>query len=424
MLIRSTIGLHVRPMCRSYAGAGRKRPSPSRKKPLRLHGEPASAVSGEPLPFADAYHTPVMVREVVDALVWDPAGTYVDGTLGGGGHSGAICARLEALADPSGGGGQGRCLSVDRDPEALAAAGRRLAGPLGRGTLRVAASDFRRLPAVLGPGGALADAVPADGLGVHGLLLDLGVSSHQLDEGRRGFSFMSDGPLDMRMECEQLSTDGQETASGGGGGGGGGEGSFAGGGGGGGGAVTAATVVNEWPLAELERVLRDYGEEPRARKVAARLVEARPLRTTAALVDVVRGCLPPGPPKEKRKALSRVFQALRIAVALGQGWQGQCRRHHLGGGGGRGHQHITTTHPAHFTAIHHQHTTMTTTTITTTITTTTTVVQVNDELGALEAALLAAAKLVRPGGRLVVLSYHSLEDRRVRVYFFEGHLWI
>ena len=198
-------------------------------------------------------------------------------------------------------------------------------------------------------GGALGHLAPADGLGVHGLLLDLGVSSHQLDDRKRGFSFRDDGPLDMRMSQQALPTPTTLRSLLTGGGGGekegekeeDGEGEEVPGGAEDGGGLTAATIVNTWPPAALERVLRDYGEEPRAHKMALRIADARPVAGTAHLVDLVRSCLPPGPPKDKRKALTRVFQALRIAV--------------------------------------------------------------NDEVAALEAVLAAAAKVVRPGGKKLPL---------------------
>ena len=359
-----------------------------------------SAAAAAPLPFADAYHTPVMLKECVDLLVWDPNGVYVDGTLGGGGHSLAICERLDELAagnapseeaavpaDSSlkGPKSTGKCLSLDRDPEALATASRRLATHLASGRWACAAADFRTLEAVLrvnhssgssssssdsgGGGGVLGHLVPSDGLGVHGLLLDLGVSSHQLDDRKRGFSFRDDGPLDMRMgqqavpspeelrdwatssgssrtsrsdseDCEKGNKDsniddasfgdlGDELSA---------SSDDADSGSSSSSSLTAATIVNTWPVSALERVLRDYGEEPRAHKMALRITEARPINGTAHLVDLVRSCLPPGPPKEKRKALTRVFQGLRIAV--------------------------------------------------------------NDEMAALEAVLEAAAKVVRPGGDL------------------------
>jgi len=351
-----------------------------------------SGVAPASLPFADAYHTPVMLKECVDALVWDPNGVYVDGTLGGGGHSLAICERLDELAAPNapsnvvdsppspvldGLKGTGKCLSLDRDPEALATASRRLATHLASGRWACAAADFRTLETVLrnsrspessssdsgrsGSGGALGHLVPSDGLGVHGLLLDLGVSSHQLDDRKRGFSFRDDGPLDMRMGQQAApspealrewatgsssDSSGEEVGrsedstisdvssdlSGGESPGNNVDSSSSNSGS----SLTAATIVNTWPVSALERVLRDYGEEPRAHKMALRLTEARPINGTAHLVDIVRSCLPPGPPKEKRKALTRVFQGLRIAV--------------------------------------------------------------NDEMAALEAVLEAAAKVVRPGG--------------------------
>lgn len=295
----------------------------------RLHrseaegSESADGETLEELPFGTGYHTPVMVREVCDALVTDPDGVYVDGTLGGGGHSAALVARL---ADH-----RGVVAAVDRDPEALATARARLQGAVDAGKFVTAASNFRHLGSLLtSPAGELHGIMPADGLGVHGLLLDLGVSSHQLDEGSRGFSYGNDGPLDMRMEGTV------------------------------GGSTSAAEIVNEWAVDDLARLLRDFGEEPRAKLIAKRIAAARPMGTTAELKDVVCGSLPPGPVATKRKTLSRVFQGLRLAV--------------------------------------------------------------NDEMGALETILAAATSFIRPGGHLVVLSYHSLEDRRVKRFMRSGDM--
>ena len=156
------------------------------------------------------------------------------------------------------------------------------------------------------------------------MLLDLGVSSHQIDTPERGFSFDADGPLDMRMGDDAP--------------------------------LDAATIVNTWSEADLRHLLRTLGEEPRAPKLARRIVEARPLETTGDLADVVRRTVPY---RETGKTLARVFQAVRIAV--------------------------------------------------------------NDELGALERALAGALAVLRPGGRVAVISYHSLEDRRVKRYLRYGN---
>jgi 16S rRNA C1402 N4-methylase RsmH len=300
-----------------------RRPPPkkrSRKGGVDDAGEEAGAELLPPLPFADAYHTPVMAAEVISALVWDPAGCYVDGTLGGGGHALGICDALAA----SGAKG-GRLIGVDKDPEALANAAGRLAGHAAEGRFAALRSDFRRLRQALAVaasstndasseasceassddgGRLLAGLVPADGLGVHGLLLDLGVSSHQLDEASRGFSYGQDGPLDMRMASAMASA-GSATA--------GTSGSAVGSaalatspsGDGGGpvsdadvaarrvglshspltGALTAAVIVNSWPVEALAKVLFEFGEEPHGRRIASKLAEARPLTTTAEVVE-------------------------------------------------------------------------------------------------------------------------------------------
>jgi len=279
------------------------------------------AANPSQLPFSSEYHTPVMVNEVCDALLTDPDGVYADCTLGGGGHSSALVQRIRAT------GGQGLVIGMDRDPEALATATKRLGDAVAEGRFLAVQGDFRTAATAL-----RLEPVPegARNGGLHGMLLDLGVSSHQLDEGSRGFSYSSDGPLDMRMEGSA------------------------------GPGITAATIVNEWDEYDIARVLKDFGEEPAAKKIARRIAAARTIESTAQLTDVVRSCVPPGPEAVKRKVLSRVFQGLRIAV--------------------------------------------------------------NDEMGALEAVLKAAQALVRPGGRIVVLSYHSLEDRRVKRVLRSGDL--
>jgi len=247
-----------------------------------------------------AAHVPVMVAEAVEWLRPRPGALLVDATVGLGGHAAAL---LAAAPDT-------RLLGVDRDPAALAIARDRLRDAGERLVLRH--GHFAELPRVLHD-------VGWDG--VDAILLDLGLSSLQLDDPTRGFSFQAEGPLDMRMDSA--------------------------------GGLDAAEVVNRWPEADLARVLRDYGEEPRARAVARAIVRRRPLATTAALADVVRGVLGRGRPGHH--PATRTFQALRIAV--------------------------------------------------------------NDELGELDRFLADGWKLLRPGGRLAVLAYHSLEDRRVKETF-------
>jgi len=278
--------------------------------------------------FGTDYHVPVLCAEAVSWLITDPAGTYVDGTLGGGGHSAAL---LKALA-PHG----GRLIGLDRDPEALATARQRLGSHLDADEMTLMRSNFGALPSALRM--LRGDAAPL----LDGLLLDLGVSSHQLDEASRGFSFMRDGPLDMRMAQGAA----RGSSSSGGFGDGGGVASAASS------AFTAATIVNEWEPTALAGVLWKYGEERESRRIARAIVAARPLHSTSELVTVLKTAGSKRGPKEVSRRLSRVFQALRI--------------------------------------------------------------EVNQEMAELEAVLTAAAGLLRPGGRLAVMSYHSLEDRRVK----------
>lgn len=241
-------------------------------------------------------HVPVLLQQVLAFLEVRPGGTYVDGTVGGGGHAEAVL--VSSTPD-------GRLLGLDRDPAALEAAGQRLA-PFGeRVTLRH--GSFARLSA-LAEGFRLAD----------GVLLDLGLSSLQLADPARGFAFSREGPLDMRFDpTEECST--------------------------------AADLVNSLSVKELAILLYRYGEEPQARRIAEAIVAARPLRTTLQLARVVEDATKR---RERIHPATRTFQALRIAV--------------------------------------------------------------NRELEALEAALPQALDLLRPGGRLVVISFHSLEDRIVK----------
>lgn len=265
-----------------------------------------SADRHDAAPYATGYHAPVLVREVVDALVTDSAGVYIDGTLGGGGHSAAL---LDAF------GPDGLVIGIDQDPEAIAAAESRLADAHAAGRFRTLRGNFGDLEALLANAGLE---------GVDGVLLDLGVSSHQIDEATRGFAYAADGPLDMRMD----------TAA----------------------PFSAADLVNRAEPDELVHILRAYGEEPRAPRIVRAILDRRPIDTTGGLADAVRSAVPY---KEEVKSLSRVFQALRIAV--------------------------------------------------------------NDELAVLERALVASLRVLKPGGRLAVIAYHSLEDRRAKTFLRYGN---
>ena len=272
------------------------------------HDDPDDRPSdrGDPLRYATDYHAPVLSRDVRTRLVTAPDGRYVDATLGGGGHTRAL---LDAL------GPAAVVLGVDRDADALAAARERLADEREAGRFRAVRGTFGDLGALL----EAEDFVPVDGL-----LLDLGVSSYQIDAPERGFSFQEEGPLDMRMDPRQ--------------------------------GLTARQVVNDWSERDLREVLREYGEERRAGTVAHALVEARPLDTTRELAEAVRSVVPP---PDETKTLARVFQALRIVV--------------------------------------------------------------NAELEELEQVLKQSPELVRTGGRIAVISYHSLEDRRVKRFLRYGN---
>ncbi|MBL8618313.1 MAG: 16S rRNA (cytosine(1402)-N(4))-methyltransferase RsmH [Deltaproteobacteria bacterium] len=247
-------------------------------------------------------HAPVMLEATLRLLDPQPGGRFLDGTLGGGGHSAAL---LEAV------GPTGLVVSLDRDPHALAAAGQRLA-PFGAASLRLR-GRFSDMVALAGAHG------PFDGV-----LLDIGTSSPQLDHAARGFSFQHDGPLDMRMDPD--------------------------------GGESAAELIDRLDEEALADIIFRYGEEPRSRRIARALVAGRPWSRTAALAE---------------------------AVAKASGWQG------------------SRTHPATktFQALR---------------------IAVNDELGELERALPAAISLLRPGGRLALISFHSLEDRIVKGFFRDG----
>ena len=248
-------------------------------------------------------HKSVLLQECIDALDIRPDGIYLDGTLGGAGHSSQIARRLTE---------GGRLIGVDRDRTALAAAKERLAPYADRVTL--VHSNFAEIDAILDSLG-----IPA----VDGMLFDLGVSSPQLDDASRGFSYMADAPLDMRMDKDD--------------------------------ALTAGEVVNTWPQGELRRILYDYGEERYAPQIAAAICRARekaPVETTLELVDIIRSAMPAQALREKQHPAKRSFQAIRIAV--------------------------------------------------------------NDELGAVSRMMQAAVGRLDPGGRLAVITFHSLEDRIVK----------
>jgi len=247
-------------------------------------------------------HRPVLLDECIEGLAIKPGGVYVDGTLGRAGHSAEIAKRLTT----------GRLYCIDRDQAALDAAVERLGPWMDRVTL--IHGNFTDLDRLLEEAGAPA----ADGM-----LFDLGVSSPQLDDPKRGFSYMHDAPLDMRMDQREP--------------------------------LTARTVVNEWPQEELRRILYQYGEERYAPAIAGAIVRARgqaPIETTLQLVDVIRSAMPPQALREKQHPAKRTFQAIRIAV--------------------------------------------------------------NDELTAAQRVIEQAVPRLSPGGRLCIITFHSLEDRIVK----------
>ncbi len=250
-------------------------------------------------------HYSVLLDECIEALNIKPDGIYVDGTLGMGGHSGKIAQRLTT----------GRLISIDRDERAIARAGERLKEFSDK--ITYVHGNFRDLHNILRDLGIDK---------VDGMLFDLGVSSPQLDEAERGFSYMSDAPLDMRMdESESLS---------------------------------AWFVVNKWPEEKLKRILYDFGEERYAPRIASAIVENRKLKsidTTLELVDVIKSAMPAAALREKQHPAKRSFQAIRIAV--------------------------------------------------------------NDELEAISELMSCAADHLGKGGRLAVISFHSLEDRIIKNSF-------
>ena len=250
-------------------------------------------------------HKPVLLRECIEGLNIRPDGIYVDGTLGRAGHSREIVSQLTT----------GRLICIDRDQAALDAAPGRLEGHMDKVTL--VHGNFVDIASILDDLN-----VPA----VDGMLFDLGVSSPQLDDGSRGFSYLQDAPLDMRMDQSA--------------------------------ALTAYDVVNGWSQEELKRILWQYGEERYSGLIAAAIVRRRadkPVETTGELADIIRGAMPAKAQREKQHPAKRSFQAIRIAV--------------------------------------------------------------NDELGAVERMLDSALPRLNPGGRLAVISFHSLEDRLVKTAY-------
>lgn len=243
-------------------------------------------------------HIPVLLRPVLDYLDPKEGDSYLDLTAGYGGHAAAV---LERTNNPK------EATLVDRDANAIAAL-----ALLGRQGVRLIHKDFL----------SATQALVAEGGQFELILADLGISSPHVDNAARGFAFSADGPLDMRMDQSQT--------------------------------LTAATVVNTYSVDELQRIIKVYGEEPRARRIAQAIAEARPLQTTQELAEVVRSVMPKG---SKTHPATRTFQALRIAV--------------------------------------------------------------NDELELLKAALPLWVQLLKPGGRLGVISFHSLEDRIVKQVFSE-----
>ena len=250
----------------------------------------------------EARHVSVLLKECIDNLNIRPDGIYLDGTLGLGGHSFEIASRLDT----------GLLVGIDRDETAIERAGRRLA-PFGD-KVRLVHGNFADAAQIL------------DSLGIgaaDGMLFDLGVSSPQLDEVQRGFSYMGEAPLDMRMDTGE--------------------------------SLSAFELVNTWPEERLSRILWDYGEERYARRIAHAVVTAReekPVETTQELVAIIKSAMPAAALREKQHPAKRSFQAIRIAV--------------------------------------------------------------NDELGAVARMMETAPDRLKLGGRLCVISFHSLEDRIVK----------
>jgi len=274
---------------------------------IQLNGHSAGKgyyqLSEKSIKYASNYHVPVLLKHVLNSLITDPSGIYVDGTLGGGGHSEGILERLST---------EGKLIGIDRDADAIAFSRKRLGRFEKQILLRQA--NYDELEAVLRERGIS---------GVDGVFLDLGISSFQLDEGKRGFSYLTPGPLDMRMDVSDK--------------------------------VSAFDIVNTYSYGELKRIFKVYGEERQAGRIAMAILKAREkevIQTTDKLAKIISRVVSP---VHRNKVLSRIFQAIRI--------------------------------------------------------------EVNQELNHLENALSQAVRILKPGGRLVVISYHSLEDRLVKHFF-------
>lgn len=251
------------------------------------------------------HHVPVLLNEVIEALVIRPNGIYADATMGGAGHSEAIVSRL----------GEGRLIGFDQDEEAIAASRRRLAPFADKVTY--VNENFKNVKNVLSELGVS---------GLDGALMDLGVSSHQLDEGERGFSYQADAPLDMRMDRRK--------------------------------SFSAYDVVNTYSAQQLEKIIRSYGEERWAKRIAEFIAEERKngaVQTTGQLVEIIKKAVPKGARRDGPHPAKRTFQAIRI--------------------------------------------------------------EVNGELALLEQAVKDFVQCLNPGGRLAVITFHSLEDRIVKNTF-------
>jgi len=258
----------------------------------------------------DFYHKPVLLNECIGNLNIKPDGTYVDGTLGGAGHSEEIYKRLEET---------GILLGIDQDEEALAASRERLEAVGGKGKLILVKGNFRNIGDICNEYGIRQ---------VDGVLLDIGVSSHQFDEAGRGFSYKKDAPLDMRMDRSQE--------------------------------LNAEIIVNEYAENALKEVIRKYGEEKWASRIAEFIVRSRQkgrIKSTVELAEIIKAAIPAAARREGPHPAKRTFQALRI--------------------------------------------------------------EVNDELGALKEALESSISLLKPGGRICVITFHSLEDRIVKTVLKE-----
>ncbi|WP_094547578.1 16S rRNA (cytosine(1402)-N(4))-methyltransferase RsmH [Petroclostridium xylanilyticum] len=254
----------------------------------------------------DFHHVSVMLEESIDALNIKPEGIYVDATLGGGGHSYRICEKL---------GSNGKLIGIDQDVNAIAASTERLKDY--KEKIILVNDNFKNIKEIL---------QRLNILSVDGVVADLGVSSHQLDEGERGFSYQQDAALDMRMDRKNP--------------------------------LSAYNIINEYSEEELTNIIFSYGEEKWARRIAKFIVQRRetaPISTTGELVDVIKKAIPAAARRDGPHPAKRTFQAIRIAV--------------------------------------------------------------NNELGILESAIMDFADVLKPGGRMAIITFHSLEDRIVKQTF-------